>query len=504
MKLIYLGAEVPSNRHLLHQQGVVRYGWSYLRAKSRGFPKTKVYTFSDYFESGSQIMVHPGIHEATGDIQKLAADYQDFIIAHLDEIDAFVEFDHPSLPTEWVERQRQFWEPEGCKFWPIWNPDKGVRDLHTLSDRFSDVCVPNIGAFSMPTHQVMGQMRGLASAGTTFHGLAIASPGELRQAPFATASTLAWASPMRHGETIVWDGTRVVRYPKSMKEQARPRYKAVIEKAGLDYDKVMADDAKEVTRLAIWSYQRMEESMDKKRGPSRPGSNPFKVVKGGVDPDADVTETLVSTFDGEWPESLDNTPTEVRNREVVVPAPRTASEQRFLPTFGVESRTIVEQGEDGRDVLREVPILSSTSASMRQCDTCFVASNCPAYKPQSECAFRLPVEVRTRDQLKALLNAVIEMQGARVAFAKFSEDLNGGYPDPNTSLEIDRLFKLVESMKRLEENKEYMRITMERQGSAGVLSSIFGDRAQVLKDLGNGGLDENQTNLVLQGALKDE
>ena len=96
------------------------------------------------------------------------------------------------------------------------------------------------------------------------------------------------------------------------------------------------------------------------------------------------------------------------------------------------------------------------------------------------------------------------MQGARVAFAKFSEDLNGGYPDPNTSLEIDRLFKLVESMKKLEENKEYMRITMERQGSAGVLSSIFGDRAQVLKELENGGMSENQTNLIIQGALGDE
>ena len=504
MKLIYLGAEVPSNRHLLNHQGVVRYGWSYLRAKSRGFPKTKVYTFSDYFESGSQIMVHPGIHEATGDIQELAADYQDFIVTHLDEIDSFVEFDHPSLPADWLERQRQFWEQAGRKFWPIWNPERGVRDLHTLSDRFSDVCVPNIGAFNMPAHQVLGQIRGLASRGTTFHGMGIASPEDLRQVPFTTASSLSWASPMRHGETIVWDGNRLVRYPKSMKSQARPRYRSVIVKAGLDYDKIMADDAKEITRLAIWSYQRMEESMDKKN-PTRPGNNPFRVIEGEGRADDDaVTEIMLSTFDGEWPEDLDNTPTGMRQAGTVVPAPRTASEQRFLPTFGVESKTIVEQGEDGRDVLREVPVLSSNSTSMRQCDTCFVASNCPAYKPQSECAFSLPVEVRTRDQLKSLLNAVIEMQGARVAFAKFSEDLNGGYPDPNTSLEIDRLFKLVESMKRLEENKEYMRITMERQGSAGVLSSIFGDRAQVLKELENGGMNENQTNLIIQGALGDE
>jgi hypothetical protein len=95
------------------------------------------------------------------------------------------------------------------------------------------------------------------------------------------------------------------------------------------------------------------------------------------------------------------------------------------------------------------------------------------------------------------------MQGQRVAFARFGEELNGGYPDPNTGQEIDRLFKLVKTVKELDDTKETFRLTMERQSSGGVLSAIFGDRAQALRDLDNGGYDENQTTRIIQQSIED-
>jgi hypothetical protein len=78
---------------------------------------------------------------------------------------------------------------------------------------------------------------------------------------------------------------------------------------------------------------------------------------------------------------------------------------------------------------------------------------------------------------------MVEMQGQRVAFARFAEELNGGYPDPNLSQEIDRLFKLVKNIKELESNNEFARITVERQSSGGVLSALFGEKAEVLHQL---------------------
>jgi hypothetical protein len=118
------------------------------------------------------------------------------------------------------------------------------------------------------------------------------------------------------------------------------------------------------------------------------------------------------------------------------------------------------------------------------------------------CAFNLPVEVKTKEQLKDLLTAIIEMQGQRVAFMRFAEELNGGYADPNVSQEMDRLFKLVGSMKDLETNKEFVQITASRQTSGGVLSAIFGDRASALKEMEQP-LNDDQITQIIKTSIED-
>jgi hypothetical protein len=191
---------------------------------------------------------------------------------------------------------------------------------------------------------------------------------------------------------------------------------------------------------------------------------------------------------------IDNKGSQVRKLE-----PRNPSEMGNLPVFGYELETVVE--DDG--TIKDVTTVTSQEVSLRVCDTCFVASNCPAFKPSSTCAFKLPVSIKTKDQLKALINAVIEMQGQRVAFMRFSEEMNGGYADPNVSQEIDRLFKLIKTTKELDDSREFIRMTVERQGSAGVLSSIFGDKAQVLRELPDGGLNETETTQIIKQSLED-
>jgi hypothetical protein len=180
--------------------------------------------------------------------------------------------------------------------------------------------------------------------------------------------------------------------------------------------------------------------------------------------------------------------------------PREPEEMGNLPVFGYEDKTEVDT--DG--VIKDVTVVHSQKSSLRACDTCFVAANCPAFKPQSVCAFKLPIEVKTKDQLKSLINAVIEMQGQRIAFMRFAEEMNGGYADPNISQEIDRLYNLVEKMQNLGSSKEFILMTVERQGSSGVLSSIFGDRAQTLKELPDGGLNEVQTTEIIRQTLEDK
>jgi hypothetical protein len=292
---------------------------------------------------------------------------------------------------------------------------------------------------------------------------------------------------MKSGETIVWDGMKLVRYPKRMKDQARLRYRNVYEKAGLDTELILEDDPKEVCRLAVWSYQQYEMRINGVHNPEDDFEQEALLYINNEDtPTGSNVETTSS--------HIDRKPIEVRKLE-----PRNPEEMGNLPIFGFEQKT--EISEDG--TIKDVTNIQSQSTSLRSCDTCFVAANCPSFKPQSVCAFKLPIEVKTKDQLKSLINAIIEMQGQRVAFMRFAEDMSGGYADPNLSQEIDRLFKLIKTTKELDDSREFIRMTVERQGSAGVLSSIFGEKANVLKELPNDGLNEEQTSKIIKDLTQD-
>jgi hypothetical protein len=281
-----------------------------------------------------------------------------------------------------------------------------------------------------------------------------------------------------------------------MKDQARPRYKAVVQGAGLNYLDFVADTTLEATRVAVWSYTKLEESMDKK-------SPNFHIIDGGQgDKLSDNSDDFLTGLMGFQGGGSDNSEVEVRKNSAPELVQRDPSEIQNLPVFGYKMKTIVETDDSGHDVLKEVPVVQNQNSSLRQCDTCFVAANCPAFKPQNSCAFNLPVEVKTKDQLKALLTAIIEMQGQRVAFMRFAEEMNGGYADPNLSQEIDRLLKLVGNVNEMDQNKEFIQITASRQSSGGVLSAIFGDRAQALRELPET-LKEEQVTRIISESIEE-
>jgi len=480
--LIFSGTEVGSNRTLLEGVQVTNMGLNYWGLRKRGLPKTKIWLISEHFEDIANVYIESGASQADKaglskqELLDLAADYQEFLVNNADRAAAFQEFDSQVLGQQWVEQQRSFFSNDP-KLWVIWHQEYGIKNLKDLSEQFQNVAIPNEEIESVTN------LAGITRAyerqyGARYHALGCAKPDNLRQIPFATASTLSWLSPMRRGETIVWDGTNLVRYPKKMKDQARPRYKAIVESAGLDYSEFVKDSTLEATRVAVWSYLQLEKSMDKKRPD-------LHIIEGGKESEvSDNSETpLMSGLMELMGVPSDNSGVEGRKVERSGVVPRDPEEMRNLPVFGFNTKTVVETDENGRDVLKDVPVIQTQSGSIRQCNTCFVAANCPAFKPDNACAFNLPVEVKTKEQLKALLTAIIEMQGQRVAFMRFAEEMNGGYADPNVSQEIDRLFKLVNQVKEMESNKEFIQITAQRQSAGGVLSAIFGDRAQALREL---------------------
>lgn len=499
--IVFGGVEIPSNRTLLERNGVQNVMLNYWGLRKRGLPKTKAYLIGEHFLPDMKVWVDSGATQADkanlsrAELEDYAADYEEFIALNYDRIEGWVEFDSQTLGLPWIQQQRAAFENDP-KMLVVWHNLYGINLLQKWATEYQNIAIPS-GTIESVTN-LAAVTRNLKRAnGVKFHALATAKPDNLRQVPFDSASTLAWISPMRRGETIIWDGGKLVRYPKKMKAQARLRYKSVVERAGLDFQKFISDDTLEATRVAIWSYLQLEANVDK----DKPD---LKVIQGGQkDPivsDNNDDTLYTGLMETGWGSSnnSDLNMRKVERTEVVQRDPR---EMTSMPVFGYEMKTVVEN-ENGHDVLKQVPVVQSQTASLRQCDTCFVAANCPAFKPQNTCAFNLPVEVKTPEQLKALNTALLEMQAQRVAFMRFAEEANGGYADPNLSQEMDRYFKMLEKLKALDENKEFIQITAQRNASQGVLSAIFGDRVQAAKEV-NRGLSEEQTTLIIQQNIEE-
>jgi hypothetical protein len=494
--IIFGGVEIPSNRTMLERSGVTNVMLNYWGLCKRGLPKTKAYLIGEHFLPHMKVWVDSGATQADKaglsqrELEEYAANYEEFVALNYDRIEGWVEFDSQVWGLPKIVQNRAAFQNDP-KMWVVWHDTYNTLLLRDWAQQYANVAVP--GDAIEKVTSLSGLVRNAkAQNDVQFHALATAKPDNLRQIPFDTASTLAWTSPMRRGETIVWDGTKLVRYPKKMKDQARLRYKNVVAQAGLDFDKFVNDDTTEATKVAVWSYLQLEAKMDKNKPDLR-------VIKGGLPP---LEEMLADNNEGPlYTGLMDFDPNGSNNRDMEVRKkvePRDPSEKVNLPVFGFESKTIV----DADDTLRDVPVVRSQQASLRQCNTCFVAANCPAFKPDNMCAFNLPVEVKTKEQLKDLLTSVIEMQGQRVMFMRYAEELNGGYADLNVSQEVDRLFKLIANMKDLESNKEFVQITASRETSGGVLSAIFGDRASVLKEMEQP-LNEEQTTRIIKTSIED-
>ena len=499
--IVFGGVEIPSNRTLLERNGVQNVMLNYWGLRKRGLPKTKAYLVGEHFLPDMKVWVDSGATQADkanlskAELEDYAADYEEFIALNYDRIEGWVEFDSQTLGLPWIQQQRAAFENDP-KMLAVWHSSYGINLLQKWATEYQNIAITSDSIESMTN--LAAVTRNLKRAnGVKFHALATAKPDNLRQIPFDTASTLSWLSPMRRGETIIWDGGKLVRYPKKMKAQARLRYKSVVERAGLDFQKFISDDTLEATRVAIWSYLQLEANVDK----DKPD---LKVIPGGVkEPKvSDNSDDTLYTglMEMGWGSS-NNSDLDMRKIERTEVVQRDPSEMTSMPVFGYEMKTVVEN-EDGRDVLKQIPTVKSNTSSLRQCDTCFVAANCPAFKPQNTCAFNLPIKVETPDQLRAMNTALLEMQAQRVAFMRFAEESNGGYADPNLSQEMDRYFKMLEKLKALDENKEFIQITAQRSAGQGVLSAIFGDRVQAAKEINNG-MTPEQTTMIIKSQIEE-
>jgi len=290
------------------------------------------------------------------------------------------------------------------------------------------------------------------------HGLSFSHPYDEPGGLFTSIISSSWISPTRFGETVIWDQNRLRRYPAGEKERIRTRHRQHFVQAGFDADKICADDNREVGRYTIWAWRQLEKTMDR---PNR----------------------STHSTNGHDPESAPEPDVLVDHLPAV--GPSNGSRHQVLPVFDYQPVTATVANPDGPGTVEVTSqVTTMGNHDLRQCDSCALAVVCPLFSSGSSCRYEIPVQIRNRDQLMGILHSLLEMQGQRVAFGFFAEQLQGGYPDANLSAELDRFMSMTAKVKEIQDNRDFLKVTVEGRTQAGVLSRLFGEqRAQNLKQV---------------------
>jgi len=472
MKIFLGGAEKGTHRSLLLASNVKRVS---VNITHLSIPKRKEFAPEQVF-GGAEILVYTS--EGDEDLNR----YMDFVREYADSLSYVIG--RPDMDGDWL----------GDKYVPVWNDGDDLERLAWLCQRYGRVAISDkaINTKTLPRIRSLSQRWNSQLFGLT------SKPEVIESLPWDAVVVGSWTSSIRYGETQVWDGHGLRRYPAQQKTSSRKKHRADIIRLGVDYDAVMEDNVDAVGTLAIKSWLQWEERTFGAYDPSP------------VDDEeefGDVEEGAIVTITPDTPSGL----TAVSRGTSVTTPPlekRHESERQLLPVMGIENLLSVgtqmpsEQGEYIEIDPQETPVIRYQSNPIRQCDSCYLASRCPAFKEHSDCGFKLPVEIKTKDQLQAVLQAMIEMQASRVLFARFAEELEGQGLDPALSSEMDRLFSLVDRFKTISDTRDLMRIEVEARGGAGVLSRLFGQKAgDTARQLPGGGMDGNQTDRFIQSVI---
>lgn len=490
MRLFYGGAEAPTLRRRLKEAGAERFSVSFWHLRDR-LPQSGEFPFAERFPEGSEILLDAGGYTANKKRDELEDDFVDayldhyvsLVAANIDRLSLVTEFDFLGYEVDdlWAMRFDVWNHLPPEKFLPVWHSEHGFDELVKLAKAY-----PRVAINGADLEEVAHRLPSLGNRhGCRFHGLAANKQDLVERAALWSASSSSWVSATRYGERVIFDGQQLHRYGKDERDEAIKTHTALLERAGFSVQELLDSEPEALTRLAVWSFDSWAEFLTRKMGGGVSGTRDAQ----DTDPIAQPTTSAPAT-----------SPPDTLNSIV----PRTPEQRKVLPILSVAPGTQRTVSDDGsiHEVKSEEQI-SSRNDSVRQCDSCYLSDICPEFQAGAGCAYSIPVEIKSKEQLVAAMTALLEMQGQRAIFARFAEELEGGYPSKAVSAEFDRFFALTEKMKDIQDNRDFLRISVEGKGHAGVLSRIFGDQAgQRAQELDNP-LDRQQTNELLAQVVED-
>lgn len=467
MKVYFGGAEKGSYRTMLLKSGVQRFG---INLTHLPIPKKKEQNLKEMFNGGEVLLY---ISENDEDISR----YDSFVREHIDNLSIVIG--RPDYDGAWM----------GEKYVPIWNDEQDLERLAWLCQKHGRVAVSDKAVNGKNVNRIkqLSERWGTKLIGIT------SKPDLIESINWESVVVVSWTSVLRYGETQVWDGHGLRRYPAQQKDSARRKHRNDIARLNIDVEAVMEDEVSAVGALAIASWMQWETH-------NFGGYDPVMVDDEDEFNPPESGDIVAISPDTPSGGSVVSRGTSIATN---VPEKRNEGERLLLPVMGVEmvtsmgSQTFDDEGESIEIAPHVTPVMKYNSNPLRQCNSCYLSSRCPSFKENSECAFSLPIEIRTKDQLQAALRALVEMQMGRVMFARFAEELEGQGVDPSLSAEMDRFFSMVEKFKNISDNREMVSLKVEASGSSGVLSRLFGAKAgETARQLPGGGLNSDATDAM--------
>lgn len=377
---------------------------------------------------------------------EVAAEYVEtmlrLVYENREHIDGVVEFDYEPWGHEGVEEGRAafFDNMEPGTFLPVWHPE--WEEFESLVERYPRIAIPGDVLRDLSTSEARRIRKAALTSNVRLHGMTSAQEvtTDLRLDSIAFSSWIACTS---RGETTLWERNRIRRYRGEDKDEVRTKKRHLIERVGVDPDAVMEDDPQALTTLAVSAWQEWGDHHERGRSDQPKTERHETSLQAAQETPVQPTRYR---WNGEAPEGMS-----------------------LLPLLAPEQSS----NSEGYEV-------STTAASMRRCGTCSLAGMCPMEVTDEDeddrCRIAIPVEIRDKSQLVAILRTMLELQGQRALFSKFAEDVEGVGASAETSSELDRFMRMSQQMKEVLEEHDFLRITVEGKGSGagGVLSQLFG------------------------------
>ena len=458
MKLFLSGAESKNSYGCIigTKQKYILMSYLYLRKK-----KTGIQEYIDRLDYPAKFMIDSGAHSFMGlgvahalkstnpekGMYNYLADYVAFIEENQKHIDVAVEMDIQT--AAWNKNDddtEKGWI--GLPMIAKWREEI----FKPLNERLkaTSICIVNHGEPLKETAQYTNfigvsthrQFKGTYGAifsfakknNTKIHGFAV-TDNSIKKYNFYSVDSTSWLSGNRFGITYSLQGSTM----RNITQKARrKRFKSFCKKYDIDFEGLIKDENKAVMDFNCMQWKLYADYVEK-RWTSNKGE---KVAKQEVVTEGEASDKKVAVKT----KGKKNLPAKVRT---------------------------VEDIEEARVI---------TTNAFLECNECYIGEKCPKFLEDERCAYKLGTRFENPDDMKTMLQKIINLQYGRVMRGKLIEESDGGVPDKVLSQEINLLMSLVKDIKALTDNRDELVIKAKGAPGTGIFAQIFGDLNKGKKD----------------------